>query len=342
MPESTLSYWHMRYAKDPHYTPLNSEWGQHLRIFTDAQEQELSARIRTKYIDQHMHFSNTDFVYEALEFWGEICARHENRTDRFECSNGFITDFKKRNGFSTGRQHMKRRPQVEDDDNSQWISRVRGELKGKDKRYVLNCDETAWYVYPNGILTWVLTGSEDVSVNITGNEKDCLIVLATVSASGEKYPLMFVAKGKTDRIEDTQLGNVGAHWRAHTESGWMRKETFELYLMQLSQLCGGHEIQLLLDVHASHRAAECKELAKVLGIHFIYIPPGFTDALQPCDRRVFGSLKATARALWCKRQRENPGAKRTKIDAVQDMLTAWQSLSEDTLEDAWDICTEGI
>ena len=149
-----------------------------------------------------------------------------------------------------------------------------------------------------------------------------------------------MAKGKTSRVEDSQLGNVGPHWRAHTESGWMNKETFEYYLMQLRQLCGDHEIYLLLDVHASHRADECKELASTLNIQLIYIPPGFTDALQPCDLRVFGALKATARSIWCREQRWDPDRRRTKIDAVHDMIAAWNSLSEETIEDAWEIYTE--
>jgi hypothetical protein len=54
---------------------------------------------------------------------------------------------------------------------------------------VLNCDETGWKLYPNSILTWADTGSQNMGISITGNEKDALTVLATVSLTGQKLPL---------------------------------------------------------------------------------------------------------------------------------------------------------
>ena len=258
-------------------------------------------------------------------------------TDRFEASNGFIADFKARHRFSSRRQHLKRRPEHVNDDHSEWIAKLKRKLESKDRRFILNCDETTWYVFPSGVLTWSDTGAEGVSVKMTGNEKENLTVLATVNAAGEKFPLLFVAKGTTHRVEDSQLGDVGPHWKCHTDSGWMQTETFVYYLMCLRELFDDHKVYLLLDQHASHRAEECKTLAKSMGIRLIFIPPGYTDELQPCDRRVFGALKATAKYLWSRREATNPGAKRTKIDAVQDMIAAWDTLSQSAIEEAWDI-----
>jgi hypothetical protein len=45
---------------------------------------------------------------------------------------------------------------------------------------ILNCDETAWRLYPNNILTWWDTAADSVSIHIQGDEKEALTVLATI------------------------------------------------------------------------------------------------------------------------------------------------------------------
>jgi hypothetical protein len=62
-----------------------------------------------------------------------------------------------------------------------------------------------------------------------------------------------------------------------------------------------------------------------------------TDALQPLDRSIFGALKALARQLFRLRVRDNPTLCRTKHDAVQDMMAAWDMITAATLVAGWDI-----
>jgi hypothetical protein len=49
---------------------------------------------------------------------------------------------------------------------------------------VLNCDGTNWKLYLNGILTWMDTGSQNVAISITNNEKNGLTVMETVNLTG--------------------------------------------------------------------------------------------------------------------------------------------------------------
>jgi hypothetical protein len=65
----------------------------------------------------------------------------------------------KRNRSSLLRQHGKRRPAVSEED-------VEGRVQHEEKNLILNCDETAWQLYPNNILTWWETGIDDVSIHI--------------------------------------------------------------------------------------------------------------------------------------------------------------------------------
>ena len=209
-----------------------------------------------------------------------------------------------------------------------------------DRDYVLNCDETSWKIYPGNILTWAKRGSENVSITIRGDEKECITVLATVSANGHKLPLYFIANGKTERVEHSQLGDVINHWKNHSSNGWETSDTFQTYLMHLREYFGDQLIQLILDIHSSHRTDDVKRLAESLSIKLWFIPPGCTDLLQPLDRRCFGALKSTARKLWREAISMDPDSKLTKQDAVKVMICAWEHLSEEVIEEAWAICVK--
>jgi hypothetical protein len=245
----------------------------------------------------------------------------------------------KRNRFSLRRQHFKRRSRVTEAEVEHWKQQMAHLFETADHDYILNCDETAWKLYPNNILTWWEIGADDVSIKVDGDEKGMITVLATISASKNKWPLFFVAKGKTVRVESSQIGEVGSNWRAHSETGWMRGELFVDYLHHLrSQVSNAAQtIHLICDVHASHRTPDVKQAARELNIVLLYIPAGATDRLQPLDRCIFGALKSEARRLFRERISANAELKRSKRDAVEDMLVAWARLSDETLQAAWDV-----
>ena len=196
-------------------------------------------------------------------------------------------------------------------------------------------------MYPKNVLTWWDTGADDVSIHADGDEKAAITVLATISASHMKWPLFFVAKGKTERVEITQIGEVGLHWRSHSESGWMNHVIFSEYLQHVRvQIPSGDRIFLICDVHASHRTDDVKRLAGDLNIELLHVPPGATDRLQPLDRKVFGALKSESRRLFRHHASDNPELKRRKLDAVRDMIEAWDVLSDATLQAAWSLYRE--
>jgi hypothetical protein len=68
---------------------------------------------------------------------------------------------------------------------------------------------------------------------VNRDENGCITVRATVSTSRKKWPLFFVAKGKTERVEQSQIGDVAKNWHAHSESRWMNGEIFREYLKNL-------------------------------------------------------------------------------------------------------------
>ena len=332
IPRSTLYDWRSKLADDPCWNPVTkSKSGQHRRIFTDKEENQIAEYVRNEFIAKKQLFTDLDFRDIIMSFYRQkVADGHHHRP--FSGSHGFISDFKKRHRFSSRKVHYKRRGVLDPEQRKQWIAKISQLLKECDSRFVLNCDETFWSVYPGTILTWAETSSEAVSLDISGSEKDGLTVLATIAADGTKLPLFFIAQGKTVRVEETQVGPEPTDWVTHTESGWQTSQSFSLYLMHLRETFGDQPLHLLLDMHSSHRTEIVKELAKNLDVSLHFIPPGATDELQPLDRRVFGVLKATARRLF----RERPTESRNKRQACADLRLAWECLGVDTLEEAWE------
>ena len=77
-----------------------------------------------------------------------------------------------------------------------------------------------------------------------------------------------------------------------------------------------------------------------MNITLHYIPAGQTDKYQPLDRKVFGVLKAKSRSLIRRKLSENPDQPIKKKDAVADLIACWDSLTQDTILDSWDIYTK--
>jgi hypothetical protein len=172
---------------------------------------------------------------------------------------------------------------------------------------------------------------------IDGNEKDSFAALATITASGKRLPLFILAQGKTERVERSQIGDVARNWVSHSLTGWMTQITFEDYLRDLrSYYPDGHDLHLLLDCYSAHRTADVRATAESLNIRLHFIPPGLMDEFQPLDGKVFGILKADGKILFLRRLTTFV-ARRTKQNAVQDLISAWERLQETSIEAAWEV-----
>jgi hypothetical protein len=91
--------------------------------------------------------------------------------------------------------------------------------KTEYKNLILNCEETALGLYLNNIPTWWETDTDYAQIHVNGDEKRVIIVLAMISASRNKWSLLFMAKGKAPRVETSQIGEVDRNRRSHSGSG---------------------------------------------------------------------------------------------------------------------------
>ena len=152
--------------------------------------------------------------------------------------------------------------------------------------------------------------------------------------------MMLIAAGKTQHVEESQLGDVFPHWTAHSESGWTTEDTFIQYLNHVSEYFNNEPVHMILDVYAAHRTDTVKQIAEALNIKLYFIPPGCTDLVQPLDVKVFGALKGTVKFYFRLRYQGVACQKVTSKDAVANLIRAWENLSHSLTEAAWHVYNE--
>jgi hypothetical protein len=109
IPIPTLRRWHKKLVQNPNWTPRDTPWGKHRRIFTGAEDTTISIVIYENNITPRRRFTNKDSITLTVDHRLMKFADNE-KLPFFKCSPGFIRSFKNRNRFSLHGQHFKRRP----------------------------------------------------------------------------------------------------------------------------------------------------------------------------------------------------------------------------------------
>ena len=104
-------------------------------------------------------------------------------------------------------------------------------FKNVEPCYIINIDETSWEVIQVILKCWHVKGKDHVLRYVNSNRKERITVVAGVRANGLRLPLQFIATGKTERVLDTQIGDVNYHFKNYSENGWTTKETFKDYII---------------------------------------------------------------------------------------------------------------
>jgi hypothetical protein len=67
IPFETLRRWKLKLTENPQWSPKETKWGKHRRIFTDDEEAEIAHEIRHKYIAGHQLFTSSDFEMLVID-----------------------------------------------------------------------------------------------------------------------------------------------------------------------------------------------------------------------------------------------------------------------------------
>ena len=173
-----------------------NQYGKHLRYFTNEEEAAIAAFIRENFIKQGYIFANLELqkiarhaylerhsliTYVSEEKNYEDIQLTEEEDDEYDMKamqnvlmgSRFIANFKKRNHFSSRRTRVERRSASTPEIIAVWEKQMQDLFNSKIPwDHIVNCNETSWKVFPNGLLTWTDTSSDNIQTIVQGNTKE--------------------------------------------------------------------------------------------------------------------------------------------------------------------------
>jgi hypothetical protein len=203
--------------------------------------------------------------------------------------------------------------------------------------HLINLNETAVRIHGGRNMTWGKADADGVWIDSAGGPKDCFTVLDGCSFDGSLLLLGFVAKRKTARCHHG-FGDLGPHWIAHSEKGWMTGELLIRALgvtRELPHFADRAKMAVVIHQAPGHMTVAVAMGAAQLGMDLIPVPPGSTGKCQPIDVRVFGVLKRKLSRLDDCALRACSGRAWTKADAVRTIIEAWAEIEATVVKSAW-------
>jgi hypothetical protein len=94
---------------------------------------------------------------------------------------------------------------------------------------------------------------------------------------------------------------------------------------------------LVLDVYPSHRTERVIATAEANNVELLFVPPGGTGRFQPMDRRIFGGVKARARAEVGRRLQFEGFETIDYAISVQIPRKCWTSIPSANVRKAWNV-----
>jgi hypothetical protein len=343
IPVTTLWRWKVRIAQDKNWRPGNERFRDNPRLFDDAIESQMATYIDENFIVLGRSLTMSILQQTILMLVHNFVATGDlpEAALAFKCSTKFVRRFLKRNGLSFRRGRPTRRPELDENECFDFLVSFHLSLMMWPPSVIVNFDESSWRVVMTSDRTVAHRGAEVVKQYVDGDVKASFTFFASVLADGTKLPLIFIAKGKTDRCHK-QLGTHPRHnydvW--HSATGWCDSFLVLRYLGWLRAHIQGEHIVLILDQFDAHDTVAVYNRADQLNIELVFIPKGGTGKYQPLDRRVFGALKSKGRAKWTQHIFENPGAACTRAQAAELLLECWDELPEACIQSGWDLDEE--
>ena len=181
-----------------------------------------------------------------------------------------------------------------------WFQRFGGLIEGYDEEMVLNMDETGLatnhkfkVVVPDGVFP-VVAGGKTKEVHLTG--------IVTISATGKVFTPGVILPSLKNLPQELEkfVGDANFY---QSRSGWMTRELFELYCLNLAHEVGqwrlglpparrNKRVLLIVDGHSSRKSPRAIAYLQQFGIDMLTLPGHSTHVLQPFDVSVAAVLKS--------------------------------------------------
>ena len=354
MPATTIRDWRLRLNGHPDHFSMNA------RALTDLEEHAIVEILYPYYIDLMRLLTPKIERVIILNFVRPIQdATPKNirpKLHKFTCRDSFLIRFNKRARLSLRKFTKARRDQVRQEDVDHFLltlSNIRSRYPGA---FILNMDETAWFLSMSPKHTLAPLGAQEVQVADELNPKSNFTAIGTVALDGTRYPMIFIAKGKTTVChKQFRKGGVAAGALPilnggailHSSSGWTDEAVMLGYLdwLRATVHSSVHQrIVLILDNFAAHSTQAVRAKARALGIELEFVPANGTGSYQPLDRKIYGPLKRKGGSKWVQWHQipSNLTKNFTLYDSGTILSEAWGEITQETILSGWNISTESL
>lgn len=346
IPLSTLKTWKHNVEVDPEWLPDHSR--PKFTILKPEAVSEINDELHVQYINQHEYLPTSQVQSFIRDYAQEHPEQLNCPVEDFKVSNHFVYDYLDENDLSIRRWHPQRRTLPNDEIVSSFITDYQVAKVQYPPELIINADETSWHLLQTGLTTVTDKGTDGVYCQFpNAGPKECLTVMAAITRNGNKLPLMVICKGKTDRCQQkiTESPILKRYIDQEkllvtcSESGWTTEDVSLQYLEWMKHgYAHGNSMALLWDVYSAHRTENVKQFAARNDIGMMFIPAGQTGEWQPLDFRIFGSLKARAKAEFDKRHAVHRNGDEYEINwelAIDILIQCWDEISTEEAINAW-------
>jgi len=263
----------------------------------------------------------------------------ELNLDDFTASNGWLNRFQARYNIKCSvlsGESADVNPEIIED----WSKRLSSICKNYDPADIFNCDETV--LFYRALPTRSLVEKGD-TCNGGKKSKDRITVLLCASGTGEKIKPLVIGKSQNPRsFKGYHKSNFRVTYEANKKA-WMTGKIFETWLKRLNHKMRmqDRKILLFIDNCSSHPHLDFSN------IKLAFFPPNTTSKLQPMDAGIIQNFKLIYRKKLLRHvlflmddvsTATEVSKCVTLLDAIQWLTSAWDKISEETIEKCFKKC----
>jgi hypothetical protein len=323
--------------------------GGHNRTFTTTQELELRD-IVARAEPAMGHQQIVDAALQLRQQFDVEAGLRRTRTRRpFRASDGFVTDFKRRQRLSSHRSSVVKTSKAAllgrdlEEETFHFLCSVRMAIVDFGPHLVMNMDETPVKVCDAPLTGVVPTGCGHNATIRTAPHANQITSLPCITAGGDSLPLTVIVRGKTARsLQKISAGNPDWIRRVHllySQKGWSTRQTMWDWLWNVVlPYTKGRPAALILDSYAIHFTDEFISAARLLRILVIQVPAGLTSTLQPLDVCFNGPMLKARQRIWREMKQINPFLEDSPQNAVARAARAYDDMPNDMPQMAFRKC----
>ena len=232
--------------------------------------------------------------------------------------------------YRMGTKESQRPPNEVSAEALDFIEYARAAVAGRDKRFVMNMDQTPVYFSMHSKRTLEKKGVRTVNVLTSTNDTRRVTVAATITASGDQLTPFVIFKGSpTGRIASEQVPTYD-HTSIYDlqKNAWMDERVMLRWVDEVIEpyvATAPEDVVpvLLLDSYRCHIMASVVNKITKLGVEVIHIPGGCTGLVQPLDVGYNRPFKVRIRKKWQEWMMNSVKASGTITAPGREDVSAW-------------------